>query len=97
MHLPLQVPQREREQFSFIEDRARQISCHGMFFSCTLIVHLKYQYVSPIVFITIGNVTTALKTQGIWNNTLIAVHSDKQWRADILLTTRDAVEETIIP
>ena len=56
-----QVPQRHLDHFSFIPDRARQI------------YHAMVYFVDE----AIGNVTRLLKTESLWNNTLVVVHADK--------------------
>jgi arylsulfatase B len=60
VHSPLQVPQLQLDQFSFIDDKARSI------------YHAMVYYIDE----AIGNVTAELKGSGKWQNTLIVAHAD---------------------
>lgn len=60
VHTPLQVPQAYLDRFDFIDESHRQFY-HAMVF---------------FVDEAIGNVTKLLKSEGLWENTLVVVHAD---------------------
>ena len=59
-HGPLQVPDRYAQKFSFIDDHARQY------------YHAMVEHLDEVV----GNLTTALKKRGFWDNLLFVTSSD---------------------
>ena len=59
-HRPLQVPDRYAQRFSFIDDENRQY------------YHAMVNYLDEVV----GNLTAALKKQGLWDNLLFVTSSD---------------------
>ena len=60
VHMPLQVPQAYLDRFAFVDDKHRR-SMHAM-----------VSYLDEGV----GNVTATLKSEGMWNNTLVVFHAD---------------------
>jgi len=60
VHTPLQVPQAELDRFSFIDEASRRY------------YHAMVYFVDE----AIGQVTQKLKDEGIWDNTVIALHAD---------------------
>ena len=60
VHDPLQVPDRYAAKFDFINDKGRQY------------YHAMVKYLDDVV----GNLTTALKKSGIWDNLLLVTTSD---------------------
>ena len=59
-HMPLEVPKKYEDEFSFIEDKYRRLN------------HAMVKYLDDKV----GDVVNALKINGLWNNTLLVFHSD---------------------
>ena len=60
VHAPLQVPDRYKQKFSFIDDEYRQI------------YHAMVNYLDDVV----GELTDALKKKGMWDNLLFVTSSD---------------------
>ena len=60
MHRPLEVPDRYVQKFSFIDDKNRQY------------YHAMVKYLDDVV----GNLTTALRKRGMWDNLLLVTTSD---------------------
>ena len=60
VHMPLQVPEAFLDRFAFVDDEHRR-SMHAM-----------VSYLDEGV----GNVTATLKSEGMWNNTLVVFHAD---------------------
>ena len=54
------MPTQQQQHFNFINDKARQI------------YHAMVYYIDE----AIGNVTAELKSNGLWNTTLIVAHAD---------------------
>merc|ERR1712070_913647 len=60
VHTPLQVPQAHLDHFSFIKESHRQF------------YHAMVHFVDE----AIGNVTQLLKSEGLWDDTLVVLHAD---------------------
>ena len=60
VHAPLEVPDRYVQKFSFIDDQNRQY------------YHAMVKYLDDVV----GNLTTALKRRGMWDNLLLVTTAD---------------------
>ena len=60
VHAPYQVPERYLKKFDFIDDELRQV------------YHAMVKYLDDVV----GELIQALKTKGLWDNTLLVVSSD---------------------
>ena len=60
VHAPYEVPDRYLEKFSFIDDKSRQVYAAMV------------KYLDDVV----GNLTTALKQRGLWDNLLFITSSD---------------------
>ena len=60
VHSPLEVPDRYVQKFSFIDDEKRQM------------YHAMVKYLDDVM----GNLTTALKKRGMWDNLLLVTTSD---------------------
>lgn len=80
MHCPLQVPQEWYDRFNLPNDEAQCASQTPYIFpgSTKNDYRCRSQYIAILSLLdaVIGNITTALKTQGLWDETLITFTSD---------------------